>query len=149
MMKNRKRKRPHGQQFLPEEDSSPYIYNEFKIDNSSSFIKKLKRGKINPEKIIDLHGYNLLEAEKKFDEEVANSFNTSTRCILFITGKGARNKGADELANKLFYGKIRSNINNWAKKDQNQKKILHISKAHVSHGGDGSFYIYLRKKRSN
>lgn len=114
------------------------------VNDGSSFLKKLKRGKIKINKKVDLHGMTLYEAEKIFDKEIEDSFLNNTRCILFITGKGLRGKHQNT-HNKLYYGKIKSNIYNWATKEKNQEKILHFSIAHPSHGGEGSFYIYLRK----
>ena len=50
--------------------------------------KKLKKGKIPPDKKIDFHGMSLIEAEELLDSVVLNCYNTNKRCILFVTGKG-------------------------------------------------------------
>ena len=114
--------------------------------NETNFTKKLKKGKIKIDKKIDLHGYRLYEAENIFDKEIEHSYNQEKRCILFITGKGLGYKKSLQTREKLYFGKIRASISAWSQKDNNQNKILYFMQAHSSHGGDGSFYVYLRKK---
>ena len=115
------------------------------INDKSNFFKKLKRGKIRVDRKIDLHGLTLAQAEERFDTEIESSFNKKLRCMLFITGKGLRKKNNEEYP-ALYYGKIRNNIGKWVMKKQNEERVLYFSVAHSSHGGDGSFYAYLRKK---
>ena len=66
--------------------------------------------------------------------------------IIFITGKGSINRSSKKNENKLYFGKIRSQIKNWAFSNLNKEKILFFSEASSAHGGAGSYYIYLRKK---
>ena len=57
--------------------------------------KKLKRGKIPPDKKIDFHGMTLVESEELLYNTVLNCYNANKRCILFVTGKGVKKKEAD------------------------------------------------------
>ena len=95
------------------------------FNQASKFSKKLKKGKIKIDKTVDLHGYKLFEAENKFDEEIYKSYIGEHRCILFITGKGLRSKKNNNIKNRLYFGVIRSNIEQWSKKTTNQEKILY------------------------
>ena len=45
------------------------------------------------------------------------------------------------------YGKIRGDIFNWANQKEVISKILNISPAGAAHGGDGAFFVYLRKNK--
>tara|TARA_Y100001970_G_C14091917_1_gene780500 strand:+ start:492 stop:1034 length:543 start_codon:yes stop_codon:yes gene_type:complete len=115
--------------------------------------KKLRRGKINIDKKVDFHGNTLAEAEIIFNQTVIDSYNNSKRCILFITGKGLginkKNEGEYYLKKpKLFYGKIRTSFFSWIKKDEVSKYILNVEQAKIEHGGDGAFYVYLRKRKN-
>ena len=65
---------------------------------------------------------------------------------MFVTGKGEKIKETSNLFPKLYYGKIRLNITSWAITSEIQEKLLYFTRAHQSHGGEGSFYAYLRKK---
>ena len=120
-------------------------YNETTNQNAN-ILKKLKKGKIKIDKKVDLHGCTLKEAEEKFYDEINKSYLEDKRCILFITGMGLGRVATTDSNKKLFYGKIRSNIQNWAQTPEHKNKILSYTRAHISHGGEGSFYVYLRKK---
>ena len=113
--------------------------------------KKLKSGKITIDKKIDFHGATLAEAESIFKNSVIKNYNDKNRCLLFITGKGLNKKNyldndTEEHRPRLFYGRIRSAFLDWVKKPEFAKFILTIEKASIEHGGDGAFYVYLRKK---
>ncbi len=100
---------------------------------------------------MDFHGLGLLDAEEKFSEIVKNCYNKDQRCILFVTGKGLHNKETNsnnvDTRPILFYGKIRMGLLEWVKKPELAKYILSIEKAKIEHGGDGAFYVFLRRKK--
>ena len=114
--------------------------------------KMLKKGKISIDKKIDFHGKILSEAEDDFQTNILESYKQKRRCLLFVTGKGLHKQKNifDENLNKnpkLFYGKIREAFLEWVKKPELAKYILSIEKADFEHGGDGAFFVYLRKNR--
>jgi len=114
--------------------------------------KLLRRGKVVIDKKIDFHGRTINEAKEIFNQAIVNSYNQNKRCILFITGKGLRynkNENNQDYKNqpKLFYGKIRESFLDWVKDPKLSKYILTFEKAGIEKGGDGAFYIYLRKKK--
>lgn len=116
------------------------------IEDGKDFYKKIKKRKIKINKKLDLHGLTLKEAEKIFDDEIHSSYFLGKRCLLIITGKGIREQNNNYGTPILYYGKIRKEIKKWIKKKINSEKILYFTQAGPEHGGDGSFYIYLRKK---
>ena len=108
--------------------------------------KKLKKGEIQINKKIDLHGNTLLEAKELFISTINNCYFKKKRCILFITGKGLGSRGpADINHTKLYYGKIRGEFMNWCNLKEVKNKILNIQQAGRDQGGDGAFFVYLRK----
>lgn len=110
--------------------------------------KKLKKGKIPIDRKIDFHGLSVFDAEVLFSETIKNCYKKNLRCILFVTGKGIFKKLNKESNNtKLYYGKIRNNFIFWTKKNELQKYILSVEQAGIDHGGDGAFFIYLRKQK--
>ena len=110
--------------------------------------KKLKKGKVNINKRIDFHGMSVYDAEELFKHSVKYCYEKNLRCILFITGKGVlRKNNEDEKKTRLYYGKIRSNFIEWAQKNPTNKFILNVEQAGIKHGGDGAFFVYLRKKK--
>ena len=109
--------------------------------------KKLKKGKIPPDKKIDFHGMSLIEAEELLCSTVISCYNTNKRCILFVTGKGVNKKETDYgNETRLYYGKIRGAFSSWIRKPEIEKYILSVEQASIEYGADGAFFVYLRKK---
>jgi DNA-nicking Smr family endonuclease len=55
--------------------------------------------------------------------------------MLVITGKGDRNGYS-----------IRSELMKWINIPEISSYIIYISEAHYKHGGDGAFYLILRRR---
>ena len=81
------------------------------------------------------------------NQNIIKCFFSDQRCLLFITGKGL-STNLRKKNNKLFFGKLRASIRDWVYNKGNQEKILYFAQAHDKHGGQGSFYIYLRKNKN-
>ena len=108
----------------------------------------MKKGRIKIDKKIDFHGLSLQNAKTLFLETINECFVQNHRCILFITGKGLYNQNKERHKNKkLYYGKIRNNILEWNQLHIVKSKILNVQRAGPEHGGDGAFFIYLRKNK--
>ena len=115
----------------------------------SDINKKLKKNKIPINKKIDFHGCSLEEAKKIFFNTINDCFLKNFRCILFITGKGSIKKENDYSQDTvLYYGKIRNNFLNWVNHNAVQSKILNVQQANTKTGGDGAFFVYLRKNKN-
>ncbi|MDC1184519.1 Smr/MutS family protein, partial [Alphaproteobacteria bacterium] len=93
---------------------------------------------------------SLLESENQFNDIIIESYNRGQRCLLFVTGKGLfKSKNYEESDKpKLYHGIIRSSFVQWAKSQKFSKYILSFEQASIGHGGDGAFYIYLRKNKN-
>tara|TARA_B100001093_G_scaffold513237_1_gene584743 strand:- start:561 stop:1100 length:540 start_codon:yes stop_codon:yes gene_type:complete len=122
--------------------------SEFKL-TFGEVNKELKRGKVQIDRRVDLHGYGLVEAYEKFISEVKKNYNKNKRCLLIITGKGVHKKTerGQDTNPRLFYGKIKNSIINWINEDDLKKYILTYQDAGFEHGGDGALFVYLRKKK--
>ena len=115
----------------------------------SDINKKLKKNKIQINRKIDFHGCSLEEAKKIFFNTINDCFSKNFRCILFITGKGSVKKETDHFQDTmLYYGKIRNNFLDWVNHNAVQSKILNVQQANTKTGGDGAFYVYLRKNKN-
>ena len=126
------------------------------IKNSEFFLEKIdlkkgiKKGSFHIDKKIDFHGKSLLESEKQFNNTIIENYNSGQRCLLFVTGKGLfKSKNNDESDKpKLYHGIIRASFVEWAKSNKFSKYILSFEQASIEHGGDGAFYVYLRKNKN-
>ena len=52
------------------------------------------------------------------------------------------------MTNKMTSDEIREAFLQWTKKPELTKYILTIQKAGFAQGGDGAFYVYLRKNKN-
>ena len=134
--------------------NKPYSKRKPKSNFEMEFGKKnkdLKSGKIPFDKQIDFHGSSIADAEKLFNSVLVDSYYKEKRCLLFVTGKGLNKKNylessPNQQETKLFYGKIRGAFLEWVKKPELAKFILTFQQANLENGGDGAFFVYLRKK---
>tara|TARA_X000000368_G_C23051870_1_gene721826 strand:- start:2030 stop:2569 length:540 start_codon:yes stop_codon:yes gene_type:complete len=112
--------------------------------------KSIKRRSISIDKKIDFHGKSLIESEERFNYTVRECYNSNKRCLLFVTGKGLfKSQNTESNKNpKLYHGIIRSHFVEWAKSKKLAKYILSFEHASIEHGGEGAFYVYLRKKKN-
>jgi DNA-nicking Smr family endonuclease len=112
--------------------------------------KGIKKGSFHIDKKIDFHGKSLLESEEQFNNTIIESYNSGQRCLLFVTGKGLfKSKNYEESYKpKLYHGIIRASFIEWVRSKKFSKYILSFEQASIEHGGDGAFYVYLRKNKN-
>ena len=136
--------------------TTPVSHNEKVFKNSEFRLEKIdikkniKKKSLNINKKIDFHGKTLLEAEEIFNKVILECYNNEQRCLLFVTGKGLfkPNNNQSNKKPKLYHGVIRTAFIQWAKSNKFSKEILSVEQASIDHGGDGAFYVYLRKKKN-
>ena len=97
-------------------------------------LKNLKSGNFTIHSKIDLHGYKLNDAEKKFYNFVIKSHEQGNRNLLIITGKGQDGEG-----------KIRKSLHTWINKIDLSKLVIFYTHASPKDGGYGAYYVRLRK----
>ena len=108
----------------------------------------LKKGKLSPEKSIDLHGLSAKRAEEVVLTFLFQSYTQGVRLVLVITGKGRNSiqMGSNLAHETRDIGIIKKSLIMWIKNSNIMPVILHIMPAHSKHGGGGAFYIYLKKR---
>lgn len=106
---------------------------------------KLKRGKIAPERRIDLHGLTLSQAHPELTRFILEAYRDQKRLVLVITGKGERSdpKGPYQVQR----GVLRRQVPLWLGMPPLKNVILQVAPSHQRHGGDGALYVYLRRQR--
>ena len=109
----------------------------------------MKRGKLQPEFILDLHGMNTVTAKKRSIEFIRINYLNGKRLLLIITGKGKSLKTSFfENENENDIGIIRKSLKAWLYESDMRTKILGVVSSHIIHGGEGAFYIYLKKNKN-
>jgi DNA-nicking Smr family endonuclease len=111
------------------------------LDKNSA--RRMKRGKMQIDARLDLHGYRQDEAICILADFIINSVRSKKRCVLVITGKGLHHeKPGDRVA-----GVLRKNVPIWLNEEPNRSQILSFSHAVPSDGGVGALYVLLKKQR--
>lgn len=106
---------------------------------------RMKRGKLVPEGRIDLHGMTLDRAHPALTRFILSSQASGRRLVLVITGKGKPSKDNGPIP--VPRGILRRNVPHWLSIPPLAQAVLQVENAHISHGGEGAYYVYLRKAR--
>ena len=110
------------------------------LDQKKTHIPKIKK--------IDLHGLSLDEANKKIEILIDKYFVEGIEKIIIVTGKGLRSKIVDNPYFSKDLGILKNSVPNYINANLKIKnKIKSISKAEINDGGEGAFYIFLKKFR--
>ena len=99
---------------------------------------------------LDLHGFSLNEANKIVKKFTIESINHGCKKILVITGKGLRSKVRDDPYSSEKMSVLKYSIPEFIKNDEDlSNKISSIStKAEPKDGGEGAFYIFLKRQKN-
>lgn len=122
--------------------------------------RKLRRGDIALEARLDLHGMTQREAHDALIRFVERQSARGKRRLLVITGKGSpptsfglrRDKAQDRAEALAEAGKgrspLRANLPRWCGVPPLAENILALRPAAPKHGGDGAWYVILRRART-
>ena len=95
----------------------------------------------------DLHGFTLLEANKKVKEIILSCVKNNYKEILLITGKGIHSNTEKNIYVSKDLSKLKYSVPDYIKKSHElMNKINSIEDADIVDGGSGAFYINLKKK---
>ena len=106
----------------------------FGLDGST--VERLRKGKVEPEATIDLHGLTQDRAHARLVTFIAREYEKGTRCIRVVTGVGSPGPGV-----------LRTTVPRWLKEGALRAAVAGVQEAHRRHGGGGALYVYLRRKR--
>lgn len=105
---------------------------------------RVRKGEMQIDARLDLHGHTLGSARQKLLHFVAQSFSSNKRALLVITGKG---RAPDTTWHDPGMGAIKREFRLWLEDPSVKPYILSVSEAQPKHGGSGAYYIYLRKRK--
>ncbi|MBO6601719.1 MAG: Smr/MutS family protein [Roseicyclus sp.] len=107
--------------------------------------RQMVRGKLKPDARIDLHGMTLADAHPRLIHFIQNAYAEGKRLVLVITGKGKDRDDPGPIP--IRRGVLRHQVPGWLTAPPLGAMVLDIRPAHLRHGGDGAYYVYLRRKR--
>lgn len=124
-----------------------FISNTEPVENKDIYLERNLKEKVKVKKI-DLHGYSLEKANKEVEQLLTQYYKENITKVIIITGKGNRsNQGNNPYVSKDL-SILKYSIPEFLETNINlKKKIKYISKAEKKDGGDGAFYIYLKKPK--
>jgi DNA-nicking Smr family endonuclease len=111
-------------------------------------VRKIVSGQVEIDGHIDLHGRREREAYRALRSFLVEAQGRGWRTVLVITGKGRGRVGANEQSQGSAIrdrGVIRRGVPRWLEESQLRFVVLSYTIAHPRHGGDGAFYVQLRK----
>ena len=109
---------------------------------------KLKKGRVNPERTLDLHGLNYDMAHFRAKKFIFSSYKDGFRLLLIITGKGKATIEEQNFFHQKTRGIIKQAFPIWLECETLKHLVLNVTTAHSSHGGNGAYYVYLRKMKT-
>ncbi|MCK8484404.1 Smr/MutS family protein [Aliiroseovarius sp. S2029] len=106
---------------------------------------KMKKGRLSPESRIDLHGMTIAQAHPVLNRFILDAAAADRRLVLVITGKGKHRDDGGPIP--VRHGVLRHQVPHWLNSMPLKQHVLQISEAHLKHGGQGAYYVYLRRRR--
>ena len=99
--------------------------------------QRFKAGAMQIDARLDLHGYTLDKAFEVLKNFIHEQSRRNSRCLLLITGKGGM----------LGRGVLKAEMPVWMNSAEIRSLILSYTTAQPKDGGDGAFYILLKRNR--
>ena len=129
------------------QDWENFLNTKEKITNKDFVHKK----NIRYEKIkkIDLHGYTIEEANEAVEQFIQKCFDENVTKIIVITGKGLRSKNVENPYLSKDLSILKYSVPEFIENNQSLSKvIIETTDAKIEDGGEGAFYIYLKRNRN-
>ena len=126
-------------------DWQNFLESSEKLDNKDK--ETLDHQNRIGEKVIDLHGFTLEEANQKVSEFIQECYDQNVIKINIITGKGLRSKNLDDPYQSKDLSILKHSVPNYIKDNPHlMSKIIKIDQQAVDSPSKGNFEIYLKKK---
>tara|TARA_B100000029_G_scaffold503613_1_gene580852 strand:- start:1254 stop:1664 length:411 start_codon:yes stop_codon:yes gene_type:complete len=98
-------------------------------------------------KEIDLHGYTLDKANQEIKNFILSCFNEGIRNLRVVTGKGLHSQNDKDPYISKDLGILKYSVPEYIKNDNELMNIIsNFQQARIEEGGEGAFYIFLKKK---
>ena len=106
--------------------------------------RAVAKGHLEPTARIDLHGDHLNVAKTRFESFIIGAAKSNHKIALVITGKGGVVRKSD--FGTEISGVIRRALPDWMNAPSMLGLVSHYCPAHIKHGGEGAFYVFIRAK---
>jgi DNA-nicking Smr family endonuclease len=126
-------------------------WEDFLSDKKSLFNKDKKNQEtsIVKTRVADLHGYTLNDANKFVNRFIKESYKNKVKKLIIITGKGIHSDNEKDPYKSKDLSILKYSVPEHIKGDKSLMSIINnIENASIEDGGEGAFYIYLKKNNN-
>ncbi len=126
-------------------DWETFISSDEKLPNKDFKSSKQKFFKV---KSIDLHGYTLEAANNKIEDFIYQSYREKINKLVVVTGKGLHSQNEKDPYVSKDLSILKYSVPEFIKNNKGLMNIINeIKDANIEDGGDGAFYIFLKKNK--
>ena len=127
------------------QDWETFLSSSEKLPNKDNNLKKKSPLKI---KSIDLHGYTLDQANKFIENFIIKSYEENINKLIVVTGKGLHSQNEKDPYVSKELSILKYSVPEFISKNKDLMNIIHeITDANIEDGGEGAFYIFLKKNK--
>ena len=127
-------------------DWQKFINSTEKLPNKDFKYKENKNLKVRS---IDLHGYNLDEANKSIEHFINKAFSQNVNKLIVVTGKGLHSENEKDPYISKDLGILKYSVPEFITNNASLMNMINeITDAKLEDGGGGAFYIFLKKNKS-
>ena len=126
-------------------DWHKFINSNEKLPNKDFKHQKKENLKVRS---IDLHGYTLDEANKTMEDFINKAFSENINKLIIVTGKGLHSENEKDPYVSKDLGILKYSVPEFITNNVSlMNKINEITGAKIEDGGEGAFYIFLKKNK--
>lgn len=121
----------------------PARAGEGQVGLDSSWDRRVKAGRLDPDLTLDLHGHTLDTAYDRIMAGLDQARMMGARVVLVVAGRERPVDPADRMAKR---GAIRAKLLDWLAASRHADTITAVRRAHIRHGGEGALYLILKRR---
>ena len=126
-------------------DWQKFINSTEQLPNKDFKHQKNKNLKVRS---IDLHGYTLDEANKTIEDFINKAFSENINKLIIVTGKGLHSANEEDPYVSKDLGILKYSVPEFITNNSSLMNMINeITDAKVEDGGEGAFYIFLKKNK--
>jgi DNA-nicking Smr family endonuclease len=126
-------------------DWETFLSSDEKLLDKDDKLKKKLPLKI---KSIDLHGYTLDQANKFIERFIIKCHEEGVNKLIIVTGKGLHSQNEKDPYVSKELSILKYSVPEFISKNKNLMNIINeITDAKIEDGGEGAFYIFLKKNK--
>ena len=127
-------------------DWENFISSNEKLPNKDIKYKKKISFKT---KSIDLHGYTLEQANQAIEDFIKKSYLEGVNKLIVVTGKGLHSQNEKDPYVSKDLSILKYSVPEFLSTNKSLMNIIYeIKDAKIEDGGEGAFYVYLKKDKN-